>query len=125
MSDDEADYSNDDDVSDEDWSEESYSYARGRGGGSDEIADVMYVDHDYCLNCCPLACTTFTGSDGSQSGRACQICLYKGRDQVLKDVVVCKAHKVLVCANISLHKGDLVDWLKNKKRPVSQESFGW
>ena len=106
-------------------SENSDSVAGGQGHSSDGEAEVMDVDHDYSTDCCPLACTTFTGSEGSQSGRACQVCLYEGRGQVLKDVVVCKAHKVRVCANISLKEGELVEWLKSKRRSVSEESFEW
>jgi hypothetical protein len=106
-------------------SEDSYSIAGGQGHGSDGEDEFDEVEHDYSINCCPLTCTTFTGNEGSQSGRACQVCLYEGRDQVLKDVVVCKAHKVRVCANDPLKDSGIVDWLRSQRRSVSDESLEW
>ena len=128
--------------SSEDDSDDDYAgVAVGKGSESDDddaidaSSDychqvVVSDDHpqwkqwDYCLDCCPVACSTFTGLDKSQRGRACQVCLYEGRPAVLKDVIVCKAHKVRVCANVPVKPSDLVEWLK-KRRSVTDESLDW
>ena len=107
------------------------SGARGSECGSEDdgtnasaTGHPLWKEWDYCIDCCPVACSTFTGVDKSQRGRACQVCLYKGRPAVLKDVVVCKAHRVRVCANVPLKQSDMFEWLK-KRRSLPAESLKW
>jgi hypothetical protein len=88
--------------SSEEDSDDNYAeVAEGKGSKSDDddaiVASsdyqnqiIMSDDHpqwkqwDYCLDCCPMACGTFTSLDKLQRGRACQVCLYEGRPAVLK-----------------------------------------
>jgi hypothetical protein len=106
------------------------SGAQGSASGSDDGTNAsatgrpLWNEWDYCIDCCPVVCSTFTGVDKSQRGRACQVCLYEGLPAVLKDVVVCKAHRVRVCANVPLKQSKLFEWLK-KRCSLTAESLKW
>lgn len=96
------------------------SISQSSGMGNVDEGDV----EEYCLNCCPTNPETFIGKELSANGKCCQVCLFEGRPIVQKNVVVCKAHRVRVCADIPVGTATMVKWLA-QQRSVSTESLNW
>lgn len=91
---------------------------------SDESADEEDLYEEYCVECSPVVPDTFAGTRLSAKGRCCQICQFEGRGVQQSHVVTCKAHRVRVCADISVHPPKMVDWIL-KYYKLQAEDLKW
>jgi hypothetical protein len=77
---------------------------------------------DCCAECSPVVPETFAGSQLSQRGKCCQICLFEGKGVRVHKVVTCQAHQVRVCADVCHDESELV---KHMISYHGQESVNW
>ena len=118
--------------SDEEYSSDDGSNASSAGDASavadaSAAADVITVASaasngstssssvEYCFQCSPITPETFAGIKLSARGKCCQVCYFEGRGIVQKNVVVCKAHKVRVCADVAVNTPHMYEYLYKKK----------
>jgi hypothetical protein len=81
---------------------------------SQSFAEGVFVKEgsiDFCTGCSPVVAETFAGSQLSQRGKCCQICLFEGKGVRIHKVVTCQAHQVRVCADVSHEESDLVKYM--------------
>jgi hypothetical protein len=90
----------------------------------EEAANEEDLYEEYCVECSPVVPDTFAGTRLSAKGRCCQICQFEGRGVQQSHVVTCKAHRVRVCADISVHPPKMVDWLL-KYYKLQAEDLKW
>jgi hypothetical protein len=100
------------------------------GCGDDDALSItsekleLSDDEEYCVDCTPCVPNTFAGTKLSANGKCCQICYFEGRGVQQSNVVVCKAHRVRVCADVSVKSSPLATWLLDTYK-VSIKSLKW